>query len=110
MAILALAAYPTLSLRLLALWIFATALLSGGPGGCTRVLLGQRSCAFFPLLLLGAGLAVVEPLSGVAFVALPAAPAVFRRVSCRRLPFGGFASFLAPVACTAPAVELCCWV
>ena len=41
---------------------------------------------------------------------LPAAPAVFRGVSCRRLPLGGSATFLAPVACPAPAVELCCWV
>ena len=62
------------------------------------------------LFLLGAGLAVVEPLSGVAFIALPAAPAVFRGVSCRRFPFGGSTTFLAPVACPAPAVELCCWV
>ena len=62
------------------------------------------------LLLLGAGSAIVEPLSGVASVPLPAAPAVFRGVSCRRLPFGGSATFLAPVACPAPAVELCCWV
>ena len=38
---------------------------------------------------------------------LPAAPAVFRGVSCRRLPLGGYATFLAPVACPAPAVELC---
>ena len=56
------------------------------------------------LLLLGAGLAIVEPLPGVAYVPLPA---VFRGVSCRRLPLGGYASFLAPVACPAPAVELC---
>ena len=38
---------------------------------------------------------------------LPAAVAVFRGVSCRRLPFGGSATFLSPVACPAPAVELC---
>ena len=48
--------------------------------------------------------------SGVAFVPLPAAPVVFHGVSCRRLPFGGSATFLAPVACPAPAVELCCGV
>ena len=41
---------------------------------------------------------------------LPAAPVVFCSVSCRRLPLGGSATFLAPVACPAPAVELCCWV
>ena len=46
-------------------------------------------------------------LLGFASVPLPAAPSVFRGVSCRRLPFGGYATFLAPVACPAPAVELC---
>ena len=33
-------------------------------------------------------------------------PAVFRSVSCRRLPFGGYATFLVPVACPVPAVVL----
>ena len=42
-----------------------------------------------------------------ASVPLPAAPAVFRSVSCRRLPLRGYAPFLAPVACPVPAVELC---
>ena len=50
---------------------------------------GSGAVSSSSLLLLGAGLAVVEPLSGVAFVALPAAPAVFCGVSCRRLPFRG---------------------
>ena len=58
-------------------------------------------------LLLGTGLAIVEPLAVVASVPLPAAPAVFRGVSCHRLPLGGYATFLAPVACPAPAVEHC---
>ena len=44
---------------------------------------------------------------GVASVPLLAAPAVFHGVSCRRLPLGGYATFLAPVACPVPAVELC---
>ena len=48
--------------------------------------------------------------SGVAFVPLPAAPVVFHCVSCCRLPFGVSATFLAPVACPAPAVKLCCGV
>ena len=48
--------------------------------------------------------------SGVASVPLSAAPVVFCGVSCRRLPLGGSATFLAPVACPVPAVELCCWV
>ena len=39
--------------------------------------------------------------------ALPPGPAVFRSISCRRLPLGGYATFLAPVDCPAPAVELC---
>ena len=30
--------------------------------------------------------------------------------ACPALPLGGYATFLAPVACPAPAVELCCWV
>ena len=38
---------------------------------------------------------------------LPAAPAVFRGVSCHRLPLEVPLPFLAPVACPAPAVELC---
>ena len=46
---------------------------------------------------------------GFASVPLTAAPAVFRGVSCRRLPFGGYATCLAPDACPAPAVELCLW-
>ena len=41
---------------------------------------------------------------------LPAVSAVFRGVSCRRLPLGCSTTFLVPVACPAPAVELCCWV
>ena len=39
---------------------------------------------------------------------LLAAPAVFCGMSYSRLPFGGSATFLAPVACPDPAVELCC--
>ena len=46
----------------------------------------------------------------MASVPLPGAPEVFRGVSCRRLPLGGSATFLAPVACPAPEVEPCCWV
>ena len=46
----------------------------------------------------------------MASVPLPGAPAFFCGVSCRRLPLGGSATFLAPVACPTPAVEPCCWV
>ena len=70
------------------------------------VLFGAAELSLLSLLLLGVGQAIVEPLSGVASVSLHAAPAVFRGVSCRRLPLGGYATFLAPVACPAPAVEL----
>ena len=59
------------------------------------------------LLLLSVGLAIVESLTGVASVPLPTVPVVFRGVSCHRLPLEGSASFLAPVACPASAVELC---
>ena len=44
-----------------------------------------------------------------ASVPLHAVPAAFRGVSCRELPFGGSATFLAPYACSTPAVELCLW-
>ena len=64
---------------------------------------GAAELCLLSLLRLGAGLAFVEPLTGVASVPLPA---VFRGVSCRRLPLRGYASFLAPVACPAPALEL----
>ena len=46
----------------------------------------------------------------MASVPLPRAPAVFRDVSCRWLPFAGSATFLAPVGWPTPAVEPCCWV
>ena len=53
------------------------------------------------------GRLLLSLLLGLASVPLPATPAVFRAVSCSRLPLGGYATFLAPVACPAPAVELC---
>ena len=94
-------------LQLLGLWVFRC-----GPHHWLSlrvcvVLSGATELCLLSLFLLGAGLAIVEPLTGVAFVPLPAAPAVFRGVSCRRLLLGGYATFLAPVACPAPAVELC---
>ena len=49
-------------------------------------------------------------LLGFASVPLHPVPAAFRGVSCRELPFGGSATFLAPYACPTPAVELCLWV
>ena len=46
----------------------------------------------------------------MASVPLPGAPAVFRGVSFRWLPFAGSATFLALVRWPTPAVETCCWV
>ena len=56
------------------------------------------------------GRRLLSLLLGFASVPLSAAPAVFRGVSCHRLPFGGYATFLAPDACPAPAVGLVCGV
>ena len=67
----------------------------------------RRSCVFFFSSCYGQGRLLLSLLLGLASVPLPATPAVFRGVSCRRLPLGGYATFLAPVACPAPAVELC---
>ena len=68
------------------------------------VLSGAAELCLLSLLLLGAGWAIVEPLAGVCFCA---SSCVFRGVSCLRLPLGDYATFLAPVACSAPAVVLC---
>ena len=69
--------------------------------------LGRRSCVFFLSSCSARGRLLLSLLLEFTSVPLPAAPAVFRGVSCRRLPLGGYATFLAPVACPAPAVELC---
>ena len=68
-----------------------------------------RSCAFLLTCCSARGRRLLSLLLVFASVPLPAAPAVFRGVSCRRLPLGGYAPFLAPDACPAPAVELCLW-
>ena len=77
-----------LRLRLLALWVFAADLIPGCPCVCVWVLSGAAELCLLSLLLLGTGWAIVEPLTGVVSVPLPAAPAVFRGVSCRSLPLG----------------------
>ena len=41
---------------------------------------------------------------------LPATPAVFRGVSCRRLPLGGYATFLAPIPVLLLQWSSVCWV
>ena len=73
---------------------------------CLWVLLMRRSCVFF-LSCSARGRLLLSLLLELASVPLPATPAVFRGVSCRRLPLGGYATSLAPVACPAPVVELC---
>ena len=67
----------------------------------------RRSCVFFLSSCSARGRILLSLLLEFASVPLPAALAVFRGVSCRRLPVRGYAPFLAPVACPAPAVELC---
>ena len=67
----------------------------------------RRSCVFLLSSCSARGRRLLSLLLVLASVPLPAAPAVFRGVSCRRLPLGGYAPFLAPDACPAPAVELC---
>ena len=112
MAFLAPAVYPTLSLRLLALWVFAAALLSGGPWGCVRVLLGQRSWPFFffssPPAQRGVGCCWAS--FWCCFCDSSCGACGFPRSDLQQVTLGGYATFLAPVACPAPAVELCCWV
>ena len=69
----------------------------------------QWSCVFLLSSCSARGRRLLSLLLGFASVPLPAAPAVFRGLSCRRLHFGGYATCLAPDACPAPAVELCLW-
>ena len=64
-------------------------------------------CVFFLSSCSAQGRLLLSLLLEFASVPLPAAPAVFPHVSCCRLPLGAYATFLAPVACPAPAVELC---
>ena len=72
----------------------------GGPFWGGGAVSSFSSCSALGRLLL-------RLLLEFASVPLPAAPAVFRGVLCRRLPLGGYATFMAPVACLAAAVELC---
>ena len=69
----------------------------------------RRSCVFLLSSCSERGRRLLSLFLGFASVPIPAALAVFRCVSCRRFPFGGYASFLAPDACPAPEVELCLW-
>ena len=67
------------------------------------------SCVFLLSSCSARGRRLLSLLLGFASVPLPVAHAVFRGVSCRRLPFGGYTNILAPYACPAPAVELGLW-
>ena len=67
------------------------------------------SCVFLLSSCSARGRRLLSLLLVFASVPLPAAPAVFRGVSCLRLPLAGYAPFLAPDACPAPAGELCLW-
>ena len=55
--------------------------------------LGRRSCVFFLSSCSARGRLLLSLLLGFASVPLPAAPAVFRGVSCRRLPLGGYSPY-----------------
>ena len=96
-------------LRWLALRFFAASLIPGCPCVVVWVLWMRWSCVFPLSSCFAQGRRLLRLLLGFASVPLPAAPAVFRGVSCCRFPFGGYATFLAPYACPAPAVELCLW-
>ena len=68
----------------------------------------RQSCVFL-LSCSAQGRHLLSLSLGFDSVPLPATPAVFSGVSCSRLPLGCYATFLAPDACPAPAVELCLW-
>ena len=74
------------------------------PACVCRSFLGWRSCVFFLSSCSARGRLL---LSLLLVLLLCLFLRFFRGVSCRRLPLGGYATFLAPVACPAPAVELC---
>ena len=81
------------------------ALLPGCPCVCVWVLSGAAElCVFFLSSCSARGRLLLSLWLEFASVPLPAA---FRGVSCHRFPYRGSATFLAPVACPAPAVEIC---
>ena len=88
--------------------ICAAELLTGCPCGCVWVLSGVAELCLLSLLLLDAGLAVVEPLTVVYFYASSCgAGGLYAAYPAAGYPYGVMQTFLAPVACPAPAVELC---
>ena len=96
-------------LRWLALRFFTVCLIPGYPCVVVWVLCDAVELCLTSLLLLCTGQAFVGPLAGVCLYASSCGACGFHGVSCRRLPLGGYASFLAPYVCPAPAVELCLW-
>ena len=72
-----------------------------------RSFLMRRSCVFFLSSYARVRL-LLSLLLGLATVPLPATPAVSSAGPAAGSLLG-YATFLAPVACPAPAVELCLW-
>ena len=77
-----------------------------------RVCAGPSNAAVLgptSLLLLCAGVDVCCTSSWVSFCASSCGTCDFPRRVLPQVPFGGYSTFLAQVACSAPAVELCLW-
>ena len=88
--------------------ICAAELLTGCPCGCVWVLSGAAELCLLSLLLLDAGLAVIDSLTVVCFCASSCgAGGLSAACPAAGYPYGVTQTFLAPVACPAPAVELC---
>ena len=77
------------------------------PACVCRSFLGRRSCVFFLSYCLARGRLLLSLLLVLLLCLFLRRLQFFRSMSCRRLPLGGYATILAPVACPAPAVELC---
>ena len=85
--------------------ICAADLLTSCPCVCVWFLSGAAELCLLSLLLLGAGLDVVEPLTVVCFYA--SSCGLSAACPAAGYPSGVTQTFLAPVACPAPSVELC---
>ena len=85
--------------------------ISGGPCVCVCVgfFLRQRSCVFF-LSSCSAWGRLLLSLFWCGFCASSWGACGFPQRVLPQVPLGGSTTFLAPVACLAPAVEPCCWV
>ena len=76
---------------------------------CVGIFLKRRSCIFF-LSSCSAWGRLLLRLFWCCFCASSCGACGFPRRVLRQVTLRGSATFLAPVACPAPAVELCCWV